>query len=113
MGSGALGEALLPSKHLLIFKRIKHKPNNYTNEQLCELKTAGINSNANTHVNELETKGAQAQGEADTTDLSLPFLFYPPSTPLSLQLSISCSSLSERDLSAIMWLPGSDEAAKM
>lgn len=43
----------------------------------------------------------------------LPFLLYPPSTPLSLQLSISCSSLSERDLSAIMWLPGSDEAAKM
>lgn len=43
----------------------------------------------------------------------LPFLLYPPFTPLSLQFSIFYSSLSERDLSAIMWLTGSDETAKM
>jgi len=43
----------------------------------------------------------------------LPFLLYPPFAPLSLQFSIFYSSLSERDLSAIMWLTGSDETAKM
>lgn len=42
-----------------------------------------------------------------------PFLLYPPFTPLSLQFSVVFSSLSERDLSAIMWLTGSDETAKM
>lgn len=43
----------------------------------------------------------------------LAFLLYPPFTPLSLQFSIFYSSLAERALSAIMWLPGSDETAKM
>lgn len=42
-----------------------------------------------------------------------PFLLYPLFTPLSLQFSAVFSSLSERDLSAIMWLTGSDETAKM
>lgn len=60
------------------FKRIKHKPKNYTNEQLCDLKTARINWNTKTHLNELETKGAQPQSEAETTDLS-PSL--PPLSP--------------------------------
>lgn len=77
-GSGTLGEALLFSKHLLIFKRIKHKPKNYTNEQLYELKTVGINSKINTHLNEMETKGAQPQSEAEINDLS-PCL--PPLSP--------------------------------
>lgn len=57
LGLGTWGEALLFSKHLFIFKRIKHKPKNYTNE----LKIARINSDTNTHLNELETKGAQPQ----------------------------------------------------
>lgn len=66
--------------------KAKHKPNNYTNEQLCELKTARMNSNANTHVNELETKGAQPPSEAETTDLS-PSL--PPLSPLPLPFPFS------------------------
>lgn len=69
---------LLSSKHLFIFKRIKPKPNSDTSEQPCELKTARINSTANTHGKELETKGAHPQSEAETTDVS-PSL--PPLSP--------------------------------
>lgn len=104
----------------LLFKKIKiicsfsgYSTNIRINEHHNHLKAARINSNISKYWNEPETKGAQLQNKVEYTDLSrhLPFLLYAPFTPLSLQFSIFYSSLSERDLSAIMWLTGSDETA--
>lgn len=101
------------SKHLFIFRTISTNPKNYADRHRCQLKAARINSDIIIHLNEPEAKGAQLPSEVENTDFSSSLPPLPSFAPLSLQFSIFYSSLSERDLSAIMWLTGSDETAKM